>query len=350
MEKDSDHTKKFSSVTSQEWEDKIRSELKSKIVLYQYLNTPLKPFYNSLDIEALVDGKDYHRYLTAKSQGTIVDYLNFCDYKTTNSEINESMEGGAGAVHLSMPVGGIDLAQLESLCPLFINVEAPSIVVFNIDHYPSPVTLIFTAELFLNHVSFQSEILELLKKASIQVSIKSSGNLEDERELANLLDAYQLLFVKTKEEGLSTNEYIEKIGFSIPLRKNFFQTIARIRSLKALAKGLLGLHNHLEELDVKVHCFNSQDSSTNDPYGQFISMSYQAMSSIIGGASSITLVPKEYDGYDYAFFKSISRNILNVLQFESGLQNFIDSSGGSYYIESLTEIICQRTWECFCEN
>jgi methylmalonyl-CoA mutase len=76
----------------------------------------------------------------------------------------------------------------------------------------------------------------------------------------------------------------------------------------------------------------------------------EAMSAAIGGANVIQVDPFDavYRKPD-AFSMRMARNQQIILKEESWLNKVIDPSAGSYYIENLTLLIAEKSWETFRE-
>jgi len=74
----------------------------------------------------------------------------------------------------------------------------------------------------------------------------------------------------------------------------------------------------------------------------------EAMSAAIGGADSISVIP-----YDVIFEQPdefsvhIARNVQVILRDEAYLGRVRDVAGGSYYIESLTRSLAEKSWDMF---
>ena len=72
-----------------------------------------------------------------------------------------------------------------------------------------------------------------------------------------------------------------------------------------------------------------------------------SISALIGGADVFTVHP--YDVLTKPTEQSIriARNVVLVLKEESFVEDVIDPSGGSYFIETLTSEYVEKAWELF---
>jgi len=74
------------------------------------------------------------------------------------------------------------------------------------------------------------------------------------------------------------------------------------------------------------------------------------MSSILGGADLVTVLPYDYpNGKGTLFSNRIARNVQIILREEAYFDQVADPASGSYYIESLTDSLAEKAWVLFCE-
>jgi methylmalonyl-CoA mutase len=85
-----------------------------------------------------------------------------------------------------------------------------------------------------------------------------------------------------------------------------------------------------------------------DPYTNMLRTTTEAMSAIIGGCDSLSVLPfNEGFGKVNDFSSRIARNQQHILKDESYLDKVADISSGSYYIETLTDRLAEAAWEQF---
>jgi methylmalonyl-CoA mutase len=74
----------------------------------------------------------------------------------------------------------------------------------------------------------------------------------------------------------------------------------------------------------------------------------EAMAAVIGGTDSLAVVPFDrfYKRTD-DFSERIAKNIQLVLKEEAHFDKVKDPAAGSYYIEHLTQVIAEKSWEIF---
>jgi methylmalonyl-CoA mutase len=96
----------------------------------------------------------------------------------------------------------------------------------------------------------------------------------------------------------------------------------------------------------------SQTSAWNqtlyDPHVNMLRGTTEAMSAILGGTDTLTVLPFDRpSGNPDPFARRIARNIQIILREESHLDKVIDPAAGSYYIENLTDTLIGGAWELF---
>jgi methylmalonyl-CoA mutase len=87
-----------------------------------------------------------------------------------------------------------------------------------------------------------------------------------------------------------------------------------------------------------------------DPHVNMLRGTTEAMSSILGGADLVNVLPYDYpNGKGSIFSDRIARNVQIILREEAYFDQVADPASGSYYIESLTDSLAELSWDLFCE-
>jgi methylmalonyl-CoA mutase len=87
-----------------------------------------------------------------------------------------------------------------------------------------------------------------------------------------------------------------------------------------------------------------------DPHVNMLRGTIEAMSSILGGADMVNVLPYDYpNGKGGKFSDRIARNVQIILREEAYFDQVADPASGSYYIESLTDSLAEKAWNLFCE-
>jgi hypothetical protein len=126
------------------------------------------------------------------------------------------------------------------------------------------------------------------------------------------------------------------------LSGNYFQDIATLRAVR-LCANLIAKTYDVTPL-FKIGVIVKGDAA--DPNTAKIRSTAHAMAAMTGGADILMIEPADGDG-DNTFERRIARNIHNLLQEESHLNQVADPAAGSYYIENLTNTIAEKIWTKF---
>jgi methylmalonyl-CoA mutase len=123
--------------------------------------------------------------------------------------------------------------------------------------------------------------------------------------------------------------------------------IAKLRALRKLTNFLLSQYNI--KATVHIHAQTTLiNKSVVDSYNNMLRSTTEAMSASIGGANSIVVLPFDVEFNSQNDFSSrMARNQQLILKDESYLNVVADMAAGSYYIETLTETLCEKAWEQF---
>jgi len=153
--------------------------------------------------------------------------------------------------------------------------------------------------------------------------------------------------------GLSVDDTATRMMFSFGVGSNYFMEIARLRAARLLWAKIVEQYkpSHEASMQMYIHCNTSAWNKTLfDPYVNLLRTTTEAMSAIIGGTQSLSILPFDtfYKDPD-EFSNRLARNQQIILKEEVYLDKVIDPSAGSYYIENLTRLIADAAWKVFLE-
>jgi len=129
--------------------------------------------------------------------------------------------------------------------------------------------------------------------------------------------------------------------------------IAKIRAARLLWSQIVGVYEDSSEHDAQmnIHCVTSSwNISLYDPNVNMLRTTTEAMSSIIAGTDSLTVLP--FDAVHDTSTETaerIARNQQLLLKEESHFDKVKDPAAGSYYIENLTNSLASEAWKIFLE-
>ncbi|MDR2910108.1 MAG: methylmalonyl-CoA mutase family protein [Bacteroidales bacterium] len=153
--------------------------------------------------------------------------------------------------------------------------------------------------------------------------------------------------------GLSVDEVAKNIKFNLGIGNNYFMEIAKLRAARLLWAKIVEAYSPECNCSAKmiVHSeTNIHNKTIYDPYVNMLRTQTEAMSAVLGGTHSITVLPfNTFYENTTGFSERIARNQQLLLKEEVHLNKIVDPSAGSYYIESLTDSLAEQTWELFLE-
>lgn len=150
--------------------------------------------------------------------------------------------------------------------------------------------------------------------------------------------------------GTSIGELVSKAFVQFSVDTNFFMEIAKIRAFRVLWQAFGEGFGHPNIEAIPVHAETSLRSfSVLDAHVNILRAGNSALAAVLGGADSVTTYPHDYLTGVTPTSKRIARNMQLVLKEETHIQRVIDAAGGSYYVESLTKELVEKTWTYFLE-
>ncbi|CDN30362.1 Methylmalonyl-CoA mutase [Mucinivorans hirudinis] len=151
--------------------------------------------------------------------------------------------------------------------------------------------------------------------------------------------------------GLSVDQAACSMKFTMAISSNYFMEIAKFRAARMLWANIVKQYNPQTSCasKMRVHTVTSEWNMTvYDPYVNMLRGTTEAMSAAIAGVDSIEVLPFDHCFESPTEFSTrIARNAQLLLKEESHLDQVVDPSAGSYYIETLTAKIAEAAWELF---
>ena len=153
------------------------------------------------------------------------------------------------------------------------------------------------------------------------------------------------------EAGLTADEVAKRIKFNMGVSTNYFMEIAKFRAVRMLWAQIVKQYAPACDCSCKmaVHAITSEFNQTiYDAHVNLLRSQTEAMSAVIAGIDSLTVVPfdKQYKTPG-EFSERMARNQQLLLKEESDMDKIVDPAGGSYYVENLTVAIAQEGWKVF---
>ncbi len=391
----------FPPITTEQWEEKIHQDLKGadyekKLIWKTMEGFNVKPYYRKEDLENI-------KYLN-----TYPAEFPFVRGKNTNNnnwlirqniKVDNLEENNKKALDILMK--GVDSIGLE-----FDEDYKPKI-----EDIERLLQNIFADMIEINYICGNSSlemmkiIVDLVKKYNRRLNMIHGsvdydplgymtlrGNFKDPKcnpfhkakrliNLADHLPNFRLIAVNGKMFRNSGSSIIEELGFSLaagheylsrlvelnmPINKiaprikftfsigsNYFMEIAKIRAARLLWSRIVKAYPDSTDKDtrINIHCMTSSwNMSLYDPHVNMLRTTTEAMSSIIAGTDSLTVLPFDaVNNSSSSTAERIARNQQLLLKEESHFDKVIDPAAGSYYIENLTNSIANEAWKIFLE-
>ena len=131
---------------------------------------------------------------------------------------------------------------------------------------------------------------------------------------------------------------------------HFFMEIAKIRAFRVLWQALSMAFGTEKADHVPVLSETSLRSySKLDPYVNLLRAGNETFSAVLGGADVVTVHPHNILTGITPTSARLARNIQLVIKEETLVNEVIDPSGGSYFIENLTQELVEKAWRLFVE-
>ncbi|MBK8237021.1 MAG: methylmalonyl-CoA mutase [Deltaproteobacteria bacterium] len=183
-------------------------------------------------------------------------------------------------------------------------------------------------------------------------SISVSGyHMQEAGATADIELAYTLAdgleYVRTGiAAGLAVDAFAPRISFFFGIGMDVFMEVAKLRAARRLWAELMrdvGAKDPKSWM-LRTHCQTSGWSlAAADPYNNVARTAFEALAAVLGGTQSLhtnsfdeaLALPTEHSA-------RIARNTQLVLQHESGVTASIDPTGGSEYVEYLTQSLVAR--------
>jgi methylmalonyl-CoA mutase N-terminal domain/subunit len=152
------------------------------------------------------------------------------------------------------------------------------------------------------------------------------------------------------ERGLKIDEFAPRLAFFFNGHNNVFQEVAKFRAVRRMwAKIVKERFGAQDESSMKIR-FHTQTGGVTlqaqQPEVNIIRVALQGFAAVCGGTQSL-----HTNGFDEALALPTERSARialrtqQVLAHESGAADTVDPFAGSYFVESLTDEIEQRSWE-----
>ena len=152
------------------------------------------------------------------------------------------------------------------------------------------------------------------------------------------------------ERGLKIDEFAPRLAFFFNCHNNVFQEVAKFRAVRRMWANIVAERFGAEDPNSMKIRFHTQTGGVTlqaqQPEVNIIRVALQGFAAVSGGTQSL-----HTNGFDEALALPTERSARialrtqQVLAHESGVADTVDPFAGSYFVESLTDEIEERSWE-----
>lgn len=388
--------REFPPISTKQWEEKIRADLKGadydkKLIWRTLEGFKVRPYYRKEDLEGLKhllqtfpDNAPYLRGNKKDNNWLIRQDIVVKNDGQANAKALEAIKRGAESIGFIIPDGqNTDLSILlkdfpfekielnfvkgqksKELLQEFIGYcDAHKIdtqkIKGSFDFDPIGYTSItgqcFDAEI-CSGMDISKPLFQKAKKilpgfhfVSVNGKYFNNAGASIVQEIAFTLSVAIDYIDFAQKQGIELSDLLAHLRFNMGLGSNYFMEIAKLRAIRYLWAKIV--ENYLPDEPEKAKIFiHSETSLWNktlyDVYVNMLRTTTEAMSAVLGGTDSLSVLPfnRIYNDDD-EFGERIARNQQIILKEESYFNKVADPSAGSYYIENLSNSLIENAWQ-----
>ncbi len=200
-------------------------------------------------------------------------------------------------------------------------------------------------------VKLGKELMPSMKVINVNGHYFNSAGATMVQELGFALASGAEYLTLAAKAGIPVDDVAQRMMFSFGVGSNYFMEIARLRAARLLWAKIVEQYKpeNTASMQMWIHSNTSAWNKTLfDPYVNLLRTTTEAMSAILGGTQSLSILPFDtfYKDPD-EFSNRLARNQQIILKEEVYLDKVVDPSAGSYYIENLTQLIAEAAWKVF---
>lgn len=356
----------FDAISAKQWKQRIQYELdgadyNEELIWESPEGIKVKPFYTSEDL-----GNDV-KIATKASKFKICQNIFVHDIYKSNAKAINCINRGAESIRFTIENDKIDIKRLLQNIPI----ETVS-VYFNIQFLdPDFIKKIDTianqkkAKIYClvdpigrlaqagnwyeTKEKNNFDTLNLISNSITSISFISINCSVYQNAGANMVQQIAYSLAHANEYFNVINDINQPIVFEISVGTNYFFEIAKLRALRLLFDVIAKEYSHKFDCHIVVSP-TKRNKTLYDYNVNMLRTTTECMSAILGGANTITNLP--YDSIfhkDNEFGERIARNQLLILKNESFFDKVDNPADGSYYIESITHQLAEKSLKLFKE-
>lgn len=356
----------FNAISSKQWKQKIQFELdgsdyNQSVIWNSQEDIQVKPFYHRDDTVNNVSVK------TKATNFKICQNIFVYDVEKSILRAINTLERGAESLRFTIVNEKTDIRKLLENLPIENRTIYFNLNFISIDFVKllDTISIQKKADFYCNidpigHLAKEGnwlttsdknnfDTLDKISRATTNLSLISINSSLYQNAGANITQqiAYSLAHAN---EYFNRLEHIpNKVTFQVSVGSNYFFEIAKLRALRILFKLIAAEYNS----DLECHLLVTPTKRNKTIYDYNVNMlrtTTECMSAILGGADAVSNLA--YDSLyhkDNEFGDRIARNQLLILKHESYFDKVNNPVDGSYYIESLTMQLAEKSLALFKE-
>lgn len=191
---------------------------------------------------------------------------------------------------------------------------------------------------------------KVIRPLLVDASVYHNGGGSNVHEIAAAMSTGAHYIRMMLDRGIDVDKAAGAIWFKFSVGNNFFMEIAKFRVVKMLWAKIAKQFGAGEDAQkAYIHAQTSERQSTkHDAYVNMLRNTSQAFSAVLGGISSLNVLPfNSKHVLPDEFANRTARNLQNVLLEEPHIKDTADPAGGAWYIESLTAELAEKSWDYF---
>ncbi|MFL0242915.1 methylmalonyl-CoA mutase small subunit [Mycobacterium sp. SMC-17] len=363
-----------------------------------YDGFPVRPLYTSLDGLAepalpghwpFTRGGDAHRdVLAGWKVAESFPIASDADVATVNGAILLALTDGTSALEVRVGSGGVPVDQLDrvfegvflDLVPVLLDAgadlaaaadqlltldkpfDADQRARLSIDLGADPLTAPLSGRAAATDADVVATAAKLteydggVRAVTVDAAALHNLGASASLELAGAIAAGVAYLRLLTESGLSAADALRQLSFRFAADDDQFATIAKLRAARRLWARVAEVVGAPDAGAATIHAVTSKAMmSQRDPWVNMLRTTLAAFAAGVGGADTVLVetfdaaIDGGLPGTAVTFSRRMARNTQLLLLEESHLGRVVDPSGGSWFVEDLTDQLAQRAWAKFQE-
>lgn len=171
------------------------------------------------------------------------------------------------------------------------------------------------------------------------------------QELAFTLAQGMAYVESATQRGLPVDSFAPRLSFFFGCHNDFFEEVAKFRAARRMWARIMKDRYHAKYQESMRLRFHTQTLGSTlvrqDPTNNIARGALQALAAVMGGTQSLHV--SGYDeAYDIPSEEAMRMSLATqlIIAHESGVTNTVDPLAGSMFLESLTNTLEEKAWEC----